>query len=205
VLKYICLLYTTERRTPHGYVSARTHHMDNLIEQVVKKEKGKQYYLKILLILLGAVGLPAILIFLAYVITPYLIYVSIFVAIFCIYGVWFFISSLKVEYEYAFLSSTLRIDKVIAKRRRKHIVKVDVKSFDDFFRYDDKKMGELKLSKIYRAATYEFDKNNYIALFHSDARGRSALIFTPNEKLLEAMKPYFSADLRKKLFLEKKL
>ena len=38
-----------------------------------------------------------------------------------------------------------------------------------------------------------------------EAKGKCAILFTPNDKLLAEMKPYFNNDLRKKLFVNKQL
>lgn len=173
------------------------------VEQVVKKEKSVKYYLNVVLIIVGAIAIPGILIALAYIISlPYLIYLALFAFLFCIYGVWFFITSLRVEYEYAFLSSVFRVDKVISRRKRRPVVKVDVKMLEDLFPYSDEKMSEKKFAKVYNVAAREFSTDNYVAVYHSEAKGRTAIVFTPNEKMLEAMKPYFNNNLRKKLFLE---
>lgn len=181
--------------------------MDNqLIEQVVPKHKGMKYRINVALILLGAVAIPGLCIALAFILgIGYFVYIALFVFMFCIYGVWYFVTSLSVEYEYAFLPSVLRLDKVIARRRRKPIVKVDVKQFTDFFPYTDEAMSAQKFAKIYHAGHREFSEENYVAVFHSEAKGHTAIVFTPNEKLIEAMKPYFDSSLRKKLYLEKRL
>ena len=178
--------------------------MENLVEQVVKKEKDFKYYLNICLLVLAALGIPGIFVMLSFITgVRYLIVVAFFLLLFSVYGLWWAISSLKVDYEYACLSSTLRFDKVIAKRRRKPIVKFDIKSAADFFPYDDKEMGKRKISKVYRASAKEFSEENYVIIFRHEARGECAVIFTPNEQLLEAIKPYFSAELKKKLYFSK--
>lgn len=182
--------------------------MDNntLYEQVVPKERTARYGVTIALIILAAVAIPLTFIAIALITRiAYLAIIGMFLTLFCAYGAWFFITSLKVEYEYAFLSSVLRVDKVIAKRRRRKILKVDVKQFDDFFRFSDEEMSKRKFNKIYRAAGSEFSEENYVASFRSEAKGKCALIFSPNEQITEAMKVYFSSELRKKLFLNKKL
>ncbi|WP_407385409.1 DUF6106 family protein [Ruminococcus sp.] len=180
--------------------------MDNLIEQVVPKSRGVAYGFKIALIILIALGIPITLVVIAKMTQiAYLAVIAGFVLLFTIYGAWYFITSLKVEYEYAFLSSTLKIDKVIAKRRRRAIVKVDVKRFDDFFPYTDSEMNKHRFNKVYHAATKDFAKENYVACYHDEAKGKCAIVFTPNERLLAEMKPYFGNDLRKKLFLNKQL
>lgn len=182
--------------------------MDNnaLIEQVVPKAKGAGYGVKIALIILIALGIPATLVIIAKLTSiAYLAVIAGFILLFTAYGAWHFITSLNVEYEYAFLSATLRIDKIIAKRRRRPVIKIDVRKFDDLFRYDDKEMTRRQFNKVYRASTKEFSEENYVASFHDEAKGKCAILFTPNEKLLEGMKPYFNNDLRKQLFLNKQL
>ena len=180
--------------------------MNDLTEQVVKKEKNAKYYMNVFLIILAAIAIPVTLIVFAYITGPaYLVYLALFAGLFCIYGVWYFITSLRVEYEYAFLPSILRVDRIISKRKRKPIVKVDVKSFEDFFKYSDEEMSKRKFTKIFRAAASEFSEENYVACFHNEAKGKCALIFAPNESMIEAMKPFFNNELRKKIFLEKRL
>lgn len=182
--------------------------MDNntLIEQVVPKEKTAKYGIKIAVIILVALAIPATLIVIAEILQiAYVAIIAMFLMLFLAYGAWYLITSLKVEYEYAFLSSTLRIDKVIAKRRRRPVLKVDVKSFTDFFRYDDKEMSAHRFNKVYHVSGREFSEDNYVACFNHEGRGKCAVIFSPDDRLLEAMKPYFSNELRKKLFLNKQL
>lgn len=176
-----------------------------LVEQVVKKEKDVKYYLNILLIILGAIGIPMFLVVLALLIDlHYLVVVAFFALLFCIYGAWFFISSLKVDYEYSCLGNTMRFDKVIAKRRRKPIIRIDLKSVTDFFPYSDEEMSKRRIGRVYRASAREFSEENYVLVFRSDERGKRVVIFTPNEKIIEAMKPHFSAELKKKLYFGKK-
>ncbi|MBQ4238949.1 MAG: hypothetical protein II698_06550 [Ruminococcus sp.] len=180
--------------------------MDTLIEQVVPKSKNAGYGVKIALIILIAIAIPATFVIIAKITgIAYLAVIGMFLLLFTAYGAWYFITSLKVEYEYSFLSSTLRIDKIIAKRRRRAIVKVDVRKFDDFFPYSDKEMNSHKFNKVYRASTKEFSEENYVAAYHDEAKGKCAILFTPNDKLLAEMKPYFNNELRKKLFVNKQL
>lgn len=179
--------------------------MDNLIEQVVPKARDAGYRIRIVLIILLAIGIPAALVVAAELTkTAYLAIIAMFLLLFCIYGAWYFITSLNVEYEYSFLSSTLRVDRIIAKRKRKPIVKVDVKKFDDFFPYTDSEMSKHKFNKVYHASAKEFSEENYVACYHDEAKGKCAILFTPNEELIEGMKPFFGNELRKKLYFGNK-
>ncbi len=181
--------------------------MDNskLYEQVVPKARSPKHGMIVFLILLAMVAIPATIFTISIVAKiPYLNIVAVFVFLFCIYFAWYFITSLNVEYEYAFLSSTLRVDKVIAKRKRKKVVKLDVKRLDDFFPYSDKEMTKRNFTKVYHAATHDYSEENYVAAFHDEEKGKCALVFNPNEEFLEGMKPYFSADIRRNLFYAQK-
>ena len=180
--------------------------MDTLIEQVVPKAKNAGYGVKIALIILIAIAIPATFVIIAKITgIAYLAVIGMFLLLFTAYGAWYFITSQNVEFEYSFLSSVLRIDRIIAKRKRKPIVKVDVKRFDDFFPYSDSEMDKRKFNKIYHAAHEEFSEENYVASFRDEGKGKCAIIFTPNEALLNEMKLYFGNELRKNLFKNKQL
>ena len=175
--------------------------MDGLIEQVVKPEKNAKYYIKIVLIILIALLIPAIFIVVAEIIKlGYLIYIALFCLFFCIYGAWYFITSSKIEFEYALLSSTFKVDKIIAKRKRKKLLKVDVKRFSDIFRYDDKQMSKYRFTKVYSVGRKEFSNDNFVAVYDDEAKGRTAIVFSPKEELLEGMRPYLSREIVKKVF-----
>ena len=137
-----------------------------LVEQVVKREHNARYHINKVLIIFATIAIPASLVAIAFITKfPYLNVVAFFVLLFCIYGAWFFITSLEVDFEYAFLSSVFRIDKVIAKRRRRKMVKVDVKSIDDIFRYNDKDMARYRYKKVYNAGAKEFSEDNMVFVY----------------------------------------
>lgn len=180
--------------------------METLVEQVVKREKSPRYYVNIVLIILGAIIVPATFMILGKVLNRYyLALIGVFLVLFAIYLAWVFITAQRFEYEYAILGSTLRIDKIIAQRRRKKVLKIDVKEFDDFFRYSDEKMSAVKFDKVYDVGAKSYDENNYVATFTTDGGRKSAIVFSPKEKLLTAMRPYFNHEVARKLYLEKTL
>lgn len=175
--------------------------MDNLVEQVVERKKNTKYYVNILLIVLGAVLIPAVFIALALIIKrAYFIYFAFFSGLFCIYGAWMLITGLNVEYEYSFLGGTFRVDKIIAKRNRKNVIKIDVKQIDEMFRYSEEEMSKRKFNKIYNVGAEDFSNDNYVATFHSEAKGRCAIVFSPKEKTLQGIRPYLKHEVIRQLF-----
>ncbi len=179
--------------------------MDNLVEQVVKREKNSKYYINLILIILGAILIPASIIALALIIKQaYVIYIALFIGLFCIYGAWMFVTGLNIEYEYSSLGGTFRVDKIIAKRNRKNILKLDVKIIDDIFKYSDEEMGKRSFNKIYNVGATDYSEDNFVFTFHSEAKGKCAVVFSPKEKTLEGIRPYLTHEVARKLYLSKK-
>lgn len=175
--------------------------MDNLVEQVVKRKKNAKYYVNILLIILGAILIPAVFIALALIIKrAYFVYIALFLGLFCVYGAWMFITGLNIEYEYSFLSGTFRVDKIIAKRNRKNVLKIDVKMIDEMFKYSEAEMSKRKFNKIYNVGEEDFSTDNYVATFNSEAKGRCAIVFSPKEKTLQGIRPYLKHEVIRQLF-----
>lgn len=178
--------------------------MDNLVEQVVKREKSSKYFINIVLIILGAILIPSSLIALALIIKQaYVIYIAFFLGLFCIYFAWLFISGLNIEYEYSSLGGTFRVDKIIAKRNRKNVLKLDVKIIDDIFKYSDEEMSKRKFNKIYNLGINDYSEENFVFTFHSEAKGKCAVVFSPKEKTLDGIRPYLKHEVARKLYLLK--
>ena len=178
--------------------------MDNLVEQVVKRKKNANYYIRILLYILAAIMIPATFVAIALIFKRgYFITIAFFASLFCIYGLWFFISILKIDFEYAALGDVFKVDRIIAKRNRKKVVKIKMKSIEDIFRYDDKKMTERKFKKVFNVGAQDFSEDNYVIEFLDERRGRCAVVFTPNEKMLEAFKHHVKREITMKLFYNK--
>lgn len=178
--------------------------MDNLVEQVVKRHKNSKYYINIVLIILAAIMIPVSLIVLALTLKQaYIIYIALFSGLFCIYFAWLFITGLSIEYEYATLGGTFRVDKIIAKRNRKNVLKLDIKLIDDIFKYSDEEMGKRKFHKVYHVGANDYSQDNYVLTFHSEAKGNCAVVFSPKEKTLEGIRPYLKHEVARKLYLSK--
>lgn len=174
--------------------------MDNLVEQVVKRKKNLRYYINIILIILGAIIVPATFIVLAIFTIHYFTYVAIFSLLFCIYFAWYFISSLKVEFEYASFSGVFKVDKVIANRKRKKVVKVYLKDVDELFHYDDKVMAERSFRKVYGVSDDNYSKENYVMVFSLSKNNKRAIIFKPNEEMLKSFRVYLPREIARQLY-----
>lgn len=180
--------------------------LEGFIEQVVKRvNKPKQLIIKIVAVLL-LITVPLGVALLAPVVgIPYLIYVGFFIFIGGIYAVWYVFSQQKVDFEYSVTDDELSVAKIISLRKRKNLCKVKIR---DIERLDkgEKTIEGLRISKIFEAA-HDIDKEseNFYAVFNSAAYGKSVLIFSPNEEILQAMKRYLNREIVVKLFYQQKV
>lgn len=174
--------------------------MEGFNEQVVKRAtKSKNIIIKIISVVL-LVTLPVLCCILAYVITPYMIYLGLFIFLGGIYIVWYVFSSQKVEFEYSVAGDELDVSKVISLRKRKKVCKVNIREIEKLGK-GESTVNSMRFSKTYVAARdVDSDDENYYAVFNSTAYGRCLLIFTPNEKILQGMKPNLNKEIVLKLF-----
>lgn len=167
--------------------------------------KPKQLIIKIVAVLL-LITVPLGVALLAPVVgIPYLIYVGFFIFIGGIYAVWYVFSQQKVDFEYSVTDDELSVAKIISLRKRKNLCKVKIR---DIERLDkgEKTIEGLRISKPFEAA-HDIDKEseNFYAVFNSAAYGKSVLIFSPNEEILQAMKRYLNREIVVKLFYQQKV
>ncbi|MCH5299875.1 MAG: hypothetical protein J1E56_01035 [Ruminococcus sp.] len=175
--------------------------MDVFIEQVIKRKRNVKSIAIIVLVLSLLILAPVICCLLAFVITPYFVYIGLFVFIIGIYLAWYFITGQRIEYEYSVASGTLDISKIISKRKRKRVTKIEIADIDLFCKITDKRINERKYQKQFMAAADPNDKENtYCVVYHSTAYGRTILTFTPNEKIREGMKPYLKKEIMLEMF-----
>lgn len=114
-----------------------------------------------------------------------------------VYLVRFFI---MVEYEYSFVNGELTIDKISAKSKRKHLVDINVKSFEKMGVYDPEKVENLKVNTVRDYSVDRYEEGTIYAYYKDNTSGNTLLIFTPNEKLIGSMKPYVNAMVFREAF-----
>ncbi len=179
--------------------------MNNFNEQVVRRaNKPKNLIIKIVAVLL-LILVPATIFALAFVITAYLVYVAFFVFLGGIYAVWYVFSIQKVDFEYSVSGNELTVAKVIALRKRKNICKIQINEIERLEK-DDTEIKKMRFLKTFIAARdIDAKDENYFAVFNSPAYGRCLLVFTPNEDILNGMKPHLNKNIVVQLFYKRKM
>lgn len=175
--------------------------MDIFVEQLVKKKRDSRDYMKIILSVAAAFVIIALLGLLSGFV-PFVGMFMLIIVIGLIYGLYLIITSINVEYEYAFTNGELDVDVIISARRRKRLTAFDVsdmeimaeRSHSEFGRY----MDNPKIEKLYACADKEADDVCF-AVYTKEGYSHM-LLFSPNEKIKEG----FKALAPRKVFLNKK-
>ena len=169
--------------------------MEQLVEQIVKRKKGPKDALIRIITILGYILIPLICIALGYIINFYFIIIAFFILMGGIYIIWYVFSSLKVEYEYTIISGSATVSKIIDKRKRKGIVKFEVSKIEELIEYDNRDFDSRLYSHIYDATGRSDSDKTYAATITTEKYGRCVLLFTPNQRFLDAMRPYLSRQI----------
>ncbi|MCL2187946.1 MAG: DUF6106 family protein [Defluviitaleaceae bacterium] len=162
-------------------------------EQIIKRKPTfRDTLFRILLIV--AAGLVFMI---AFIFVPAFGAIIGFAAIF---GAWFAMSYLNVEYEYVFTNGELDIDIIYNRSRRKRIFSQHVNKFDIMAHIDDNaRAGEFSGAQEVRNYTSgETNENTYAFLTTLDSK-RVKVIIEPNEKMLKAIATVLT---RRKLFVK---
>ena len=163
--------------------------MDVIVEYIVKrKNTGKDLALQILI----AVGAVALFVLLLAAMTVFTSIMPILFALACgsLYGGYYLFTSQNVEYEYIFVNGEMDIDKIIARRKRKRLVTVKARSFESFGIYKAAEHANVQYANRIYACGNMNDSGNFYAVMNHPKLGRTLLVFSPNDRILNALKTY---------------
>lgn len=172
--------------------------MDTFAEQLVKKNLSGNEKLKRVLLLAGSVLLAGIVVAVSASVYYYYMFAGIVIGIGIIIGGFFLARNFDVEYEYSVTNGEFDIDKIIAKQKRKPFLSVNVSDFTAYGRYDEN-TAEADESVTFIMACDGSEKGYWYADFNAGKYGKSRLIFSPNQKIRDCIKPYLSTTIKLQL------
>ncbi len=160
--------------------------MDTFIEILVKKQKQPKDILKTVgVVLLAIILILANSVFVA----PFAPSVAPIIMVAIIIGAGYLITSSKIEYEYVLTNGEIDIDKIVAQRKRTRVVTFDCKGIVEFGKYSNAINPKNFKTFIDASENHKNDNTYYVIIDHTKF-GRTLVLFTPGEVLLEKMRPY---------------
>ncbi len=116
------------------------------------------------------------------------------------FGRWF----IMIEYEYAYFNGEITFDRISAKSRRKHLFDVDLKSVEKMGFPNDEAINNIKVDTIKDySASIDNEGTIYIYFKDSGSSKNTLLFFTPNQKMIDAIKSSVSATVYREFFSKK--
>ena len=110
-----------------------------------------------------------------------------------LYGAWYLLSSRNLEYEYSLTNGGFDVDVIIAQRKRKHLVSIDCREFEILAPVNEAHKREMETpsikTKIF-ARTSPLSEGQYFAIFINKEKGKTLLVFEPDERMIESFKTY---------------
>lgn len=180
--------------------------MDIFVEQIVKKEtSGKDWALRVL-IGIGIGVLSAVSLFIFFFMLPIPMAGLLLVCGIC-FGGYHLMTGLDCEYEYIVTNGEIDFDKIVAKRKRSRLITAKVSTFEAFGEYTENTPAPGSGVTIVSAVGInEFggDTKPYYADFRHASAGNVRVIFTPEEKVIDAIVPFLPRQIKVKLDLNKK-
>ena len=102
----------------------------------------------------------------------------------------------KRQYEYTVTNNNLQIDKVMAKRRRKEVLSIDIKKIEGFDKITENRINAKKCNKVFYLGTYEDDPSQHRFIVQTKNYGRIMVVFAPNEKVLNEIKKHLKPEVK---------
>lgn len=162
--------------------------MDVFVEQIIKKKFGPKDYLFFLLVLLAGMVIMCAALFYIPHFFPLLLIVVFALA-------YYLISSRNLEFEYSVTNGDITIDKIINRRKRKHIISADARNIEKMGKYNPEEHKNKNYSKrIFVSINDSGQGGWYISLRHSEL-GNVLVVFDPDERVLNAIKPFISRQV----------
>lgn len=161
---------------------------DTFTEQIIKQKKSMLDYINIILI---AVGFLFAVLSVAFLSVKYNILSKIFFFFLAgmIFLFWKIATSFNIEYEYSVTNGDIDIDKIIGKRTRKRIISINAKNIESFKRFTGNE-NRKSFNNIIFAGSDPKSQDLWYCTFRHNKSGNTLLIFEPNEKVLNAIKPF---------------
>ncbi len=171
--------------------------MDNFAEQLVKKNETSSDKTRRIFMILFGVFLTVSILFLSFlqINRPITAFLGMIVAAASGFVTFFSVRSTYVEYEYTFTNGELDVDKIIAKRKRMYLISTNVRSFNDFGKYEDGMEETEDLTVIF--ATDNIASHEYYAEFSDESYGNVRLVFAPDVRMLENIRKFLPSKLKK--------
>lgn len=164
--------------------------MDIYVEQLIQKKSQPIDHIKRAAIVLAGLVLSIAVVVFSIIIR------FLMLAIFAAGIIYFTVKLLaesSVEYEYIVTNDCLDIDKIMGRSRRKRLISLNLRETTDFSLYKQNAETKAETTVVATAGT---DQNNCILIVNHSKHGKTAVVFTPDKRVKDAIKSVLPYSIR---------
>lgn len=156
--------------------------MDIFVEQLLQRKQGPKDYAITAAAILGAV----IIFFLSLKVPAFTFFILVLVC----FGAYWVIASRHLEFEYSITNGDITIDKIINRSRRKRVLSADAREIEEIGKFRPELVRQKSGFKPYFVSEYGDGRDAWYFCSHTAKNGNVLVVFSPEEKTLEAIKPF---------------
>ena len=178
--------------------------MDIFVETLVRRkytEKDKKKIMACFFLLIASATIFGLIIPF-YLLTHGIAYLSTVSMIICgliLFLIWRALKNMQLEFEYIIVNDTLDFDKIIAKKKRERIVSLELKTVEEIGVYSEAKFKGSNFGAQFHAERDTQSSYNYYMIFPHPQFKRTIVVFTPDERMLDALRQTLPRQLVKNL------
>ncbi len=172
----------------------------SFVEQLVRHQNSPMQTIGMIMTYTGGVFISLLVAFLGLsgiliaILPPVVVYLFQMVALFLFAGGIYLTIRLGAafhkEYEYILTAGELDIDCIVSKRKRSRLLTLKVNGAEKGGKYQPEKLERERFDARIFACTSKQDPENRYLVVQNAKKGRVLLVFTPDEKMLSALRVY---------------
>jgi len=116
----------------------------------------------------------------------YLSTLSMIIFAVMVFVIWRKLKKMNIEFEYIITNDTLDFDKIIDRKKRERQISIDIKSVEEIGFYDANKFKGAGFNYILHAERELSGIGNYYIIVPHPKLKRSLIVFSPDDRMLEA-------------------
>ncbi len=167
--------------------------MDIFVEQIIRRRKS----LLDILIVMGLALASCLLVLLAILYLPSMAFIILAAVVYISY---LLIGSRNLEFEYSVTNGDLTVDKIMSRRTRKRVISLDCKNVEAMGKYNPAAHASKRYDKKFFTGVFADGREGWYVSLHHPKHGSVLLVFDPDERTLEAMRPFLPHKLAFEVF-----
>lgn len=165
--------------------------MDDVFVECLVKRKNSLKVNALRFLVIFATIIVSILLFYCSLLISQLSFIFLCLVVGVIYGAWYLMGTFKVEYEYIVTNGEMDIDKIMAQRKRKRLVTINLREIEIMAPIDGEHKREFENQSIQTTIDASISPDSegaYFIVTNHSKKGMMKLIFNPDERIIRNAK-----------------